>query len=169
MAVALVQNGVHSSQKSHCMHGDAGSDVRRGLHLDTMILFLRQRSNQSMKPTASYSVRTYEVRPLSDKRGVDLISDALPFDRLWHDTPENAVGYAMHSSRSHDAVIRVYDDAGNVIGLRRQTADLFVTNFLSKPYPLPTSLRCRSMFGPLLHSALFAPAGHRFDWDPPAQ
>jgi hypothetical protein len=28
---------------------------------------------------------------------------------------ENAVGYALHRSRSHDAVIRVYDAAGNVI------------------------------------------------------
>jgi hypothetical protein len=27
----------------------------------------------------------------------------------------NAVGYAMHFSRSHDAVIRVYNAAGNVI------------------------------------------------------
>jgi hypothetical protein len=27
----------------------------------------------------------------------------------------NAIGYAMHFSRSHDAVIRVYDDAGNVM------------------------------------------------------
>jgi len=27
-----------------------------------------------------------------------------------------AIGYAMHSSRSHDAVIRVYDAAGDVIG-----------------------------------------------------
>jgi hypothetical protein len=27
----------------------------------------------------------------------------------------HSVGYAMHSSRSHDAVIRVYDDAGDVI------------------------------------------------------
>ena len=27
----------------------------------------------------------------------------------------NAIGYAMHSSRSHDAVLRVYDAAGNVI------------------------------------------------------
>ena len=27
----------------------------------------------------------------------------------------NAIGYAKHNSRSHDAVIRVYDDAGNVI------------------------------------------------------
>ena len=39
----------------------------------------------------------------------------LPFGRLWYDTPDNAVGYAMHYSRSHDAVIRVYDDADNVI------------------------------------------------------
>ena len=39
----------------------------------------------------------------------------LPFGRLRYDTPDNAIGYAMHSSRSHDAVIRVYDDAGNVI------------------------------------------------------
>jgi hypothetical protein len=28
----------------------------------------------------------------------------------------NAIGYADHFSRSHDAVIRVYDEAGNVIG-----------------------------------------------------
>jgi hypothetical protein len=27
----------------------------------------------------------------------------------------NAIGYAMHRSRSHDAVIRVYDETGNVI------------------------------------------------------
>ena len=44
----------------------------------------------------------------------------LPFGRLWYDTPDNAIGYAMHSSRSHDAVIRVYDDAGNVIARTRK-------------------------------------------------
>jgi hypothetical protein len=27
----------------------------------------------------------------------------------------HAIGYAEHYSRSHDAVIRVYDEAGNVI------------------------------------------------------
>ena len=27
----------------------------------------------------------YEVRPRKDKRGVDLISDVLPFGRLWYD------------------------------------------------------------------------------------
>jgi hypothetical protein len=43
----------------------------------------------------------YEVRPRADHRGVDLISDALPFGRLWYDGPSavsNAIGYAMHSS-----------------------------------------------------------------------
>jgi hypothetical protein len=46
---------------------------------------------------------------------VDLISDPLSFGRLWYDTPDNAIGYAMRGSRSHDALIRVYDGAGNVI------------------------------------------------------
>jgi hypothetical protein len=32
----------------------------------------------------------YEVRPRKDKRSVDLISDALPFGRLWYGEP-NAV------------------------------------------------------------------------------
>jgi hypothetical protein len=45
-----------------------------------------------------------------------LISDALPFDRLWSGEPNavsNAVDYAKFRSRSHDAVIRVYDDSRN--------------------------------------------------------
>jgi hypothetical protein len=56
--------------------------------------------------------------PHEGKCGVDLISDALPFGRLWYgglNTITNAIGYAKHRSRSHDAVIRVYDEAGNVI------------------------------------------------------
>ena len=47
-----------------------------------------------------------------------MISDALPFGRLWYGEPNaisNAIGYAEHRSRSHDAVIRVYDAAGNLI------------------------------------------------------
>jgi len=44
-----------------------------------------------------------------DHRGVDLISDVLPFGRLLYDTPDNAIGYAMRRSRSHKAVLRVYD------------------------------------------------------------
>ena len=63
-------------------------------------------------------MHVYEVRPRKDKRGVDLISDRLPFGRLWYGGPNaasNAVDHAKHHSRSHDAVIRVYDDAGSVI------------------------------------------------------
>ena len=63
-------------------------------------------------------MRVYEVDPRKDHRGVDLISDALPFGQLWYGEPNavsNAVNYAKHYSRSHGAVIRVYDAAGNVI------------------------------------------------------
>jgi len=52
----------------------------------------------------------YEVHPRKDKRGVDLISDALPFGQLWYGEPNavsNALGYAKSYSRSHDAVIGV--------------------------------------------------------------
>ena len=41
----------------------------------------------------------YEVRPRKDKRGFDLISDALPFGRLWYGEQNaitHTVGYAEH-------------------------------------------------------------------------
>ena len=60
----------------------------------------------------------YEIRPHKDKRGVDLLSDALPFGRLWYsesNAVSNAIGYARFYSRSHRAVIRIYDAMGSVI------------------------------------------------------
>jgi hypothetical protein len=60
----------------------------------------------------------YEVRPRRDKRGADLISDVLPFDRLWYIEPNaisNAIAYAKFRSPVTHAAIRAYDDAGNVI------------------------------------------------------
>jgi len=59
-------------------------------------------------------MHVYEVRRRKDKRGFDLISDVLPFGRLWYGEP-NAISYAQFFSRSHDAVIRVYDATGKVI------------------------------------------------------
>jgi hypothetical protein len=59
-----------------------------------------------------------EIRQRKDKRGLGLISYVLPFGRLWYGEPDavaNAFGFAKHRSRSHNAVIRVYDEAGNVI------------------------------------------------------
>ena len=72
-------------------------------------------------------MHVYEVRPRKDHRGVDLISNALPFGRLWYGEPNavaNAIGYAMHRSRSHDAVIHGFDDAGNVIETHERAGDL---------------------------------------------
>jgi len=57
----------------------------------------------------------YEVRPRKDKHGADLISEALPFGRLWYDHTEDAIGYVKFYSRSHYAVIRVFDESGTVI------------------------------------------------------
>ncbi|MGH7981953.1 MAG: hypothetical protein ACREFF_02260 [Candidatus Udaeobacter sp.] len=71
-------------------------------------------------------MHAYEVRPRKDHRGVDLVSDALPFGGLWYGEPNavsNAIGYAVHRSRSHDAVIHVYEAAGNVIETHEQKSD----------------------------------------------
>jgi hypothetical protein len=65
----------------------------------------------------------YEVRPRKDKRGFDLISDALPFGRLWYTKADDAVDYAKFRSRSHDAVIHVYDESGNVIETHEHVGD----------------------------------------------
>jgi hypothetical protein len=68
----------------------------------------------------------YEVRPRKDHRGFDLISDALPFGRLWYAEPNaisSAVGYAKHRSRSHPAVIRVFDEAGSLIDVHEHHGD----------------------------------------------
>ena len=75
---------------------------------------------------ASNSMHVYEVRPPSDKCGVELISDTLPFGKLWYSEPNainNAVDYAKFYSRSHDAVIRVYDEADNVIQTHEQAGE----------------------------------------------
>ena len=42
-----------------------------------------------MNPAATTSSHVYEVRPRKDKRGVDLISDVLPFGRLWYVEPND--------------------------------------------------------------------------------
>jgi len=71
-------------------------------------------------------MHVYEVRPRKDNRGVNLISDVLPFGRLWYgeaNAIENAIGYAQHFSRSHDAMIHVYDEGGQVIATHEHRGD----------------------------------------------
>jgi len=57
---------------------------------------------------------------------VNLVSNVPPFGRLWYGEPQaisNAIGYANFCSRSHDAVIRVYGEAGNVIETHEHAGD----------------------------------------------
>ena len=59
-------------------------------------------------------------------RGIHLISDGPPFGGLWYGEPDaisNAIGYAKFYGCSHDAVIRVYDNAGNVIETHKHKGD----------------------------------------------
>ena len=63
-------------------------------------------------------MHVYEVRPRKDKRGVDLISDALPFGRLWYTEVSDAVDYSKFYSRSKPDLIastppQVRADAGS--------------------------------------------------------
>jgi hypothetical protein len=86
------------------------------------------------------TIAVYEVRPRSDKRGVTLISDALPFGALWYGEPaaiENAISYAKFYSRSHDAVIEVYDETGNVIETHEQGQLQRAVSFCSHHVALP--------------------------------
>ena len=85
-------------------------------------------------------MRNLPPHPRSDKRGVDLVSDALPFRRVSYGEPDavsNAIDYAEFFSRSHDAVIRVYDEAGNVIETHEQAGDF---KELEMPWHLTTYL-----------------------------
>ena len=50
----------------------------------------------------------------------------LPFGSLWYAEPNavsNAINYAKFRSRSHDAVIRIYDAADNVIETHEHKGD----------------------------------------------
>jgi hypothetical protein len=72
------------------------------------------------------SQNIYEVRPRKDDRGVDLISDVLPFGRQWYkerNAVANTIGYTKHYSRSHTGVIRVYV-ARHVVCLTKANQDL---------------------------------------------
>jgi hypothetical protein len=57
------------------------------------------RFSQPLSPTAGH---VYEVRPRKDKRGVDLISDALSFGRLWYGTNQELLDCFRKTRRRRD-------------------------------------------------------------------
>jgi len=83
-----------------------------------------------IRPPAPPTILThvYEVRPRSDKSGVDLIADVIPYSPLWYRGPNalrDAIDYAKFYSRLHDVVIRVYDEADKVVERHEQDAGDF--------------------------------------------
>jgi hypothetical protein len=64
-------------------------------------------------------IHVYEVRPRPDKRGFDLISEALPFGRLWYCKPGDAIDYAKFYSRSHAVVVHLPEAQAQVIVLAK--------------------------------------------------
>jgi hypothetical protein len=84
-------------------------------------------ANDAGPMTSINPAHVYEVHPRKDDCGVDLVSDVLPLRcAVLSGEPDeinNAIDYAKLYSRSHDAVIRVYDEAGNVIETHEQKGD----------------------------------------------
>jgi hypothetical protein len=99
---------------------NVGDLTKRAQHmLKTSINLVQQRwAKPNRLKQSTTSIDIYEIRPRAEERGFDLISDALPYSPLWYRGPNairDAIGYAKFHSRSHDALIRVYDAAGSVI------------------------------------------------------
>ncbi len=111
--LARVREKLHSFTPSDDQHFFSAAYFEYGLPTrervyEVIYPRISQQLNHVLHP-----MHVYEVRPRRDKRGVDLISDVLPFGALWYgnsDAIANAISYAKFRSRSHDAVIRVYDE-----------------------------------------------------------
>ena len=76
-------------------------------------------ANSRMQMCATPAQDVYEIRPRKDRDGFDLISDRLRFGPIWYTGPDAvryATAYAKYRSRSrsHRAIIRVLNEAGNM-------------------------------------------------------
>jgi hypothetical protein len=74
-------------------------------------------ANSRMEISATPAQDVYEIRPRKNRDGFDLISDRLRFGPIWYAGPDAvryAVAYAKYRSRSHRAIIRVFNEEGNV-------------------------------------------------------
>jgi len=74
-------------------------------------------ANSRMEISATPAQDVYEIRPRKDRDGFDLIGDRLRFGPIWYAGPDAvryAVAYAKYCSRLHRAIIRVFNEEGNV-------------------------------------------------------
>jgi hypothetical protein len=92
--------------------------------LESFLKAKRQMMRRHKRSTICTDV--YEIRPRADKDGVNLVSDALPYSPMWYRGPKaitDAMDHAKFFNLSHDAVVRVYDETGNVIETHEQSGD----------------------------------------------
>ena len=76
-------------------------------------------ANSRMEMSATPAQDVYEIRPREERDGFDLIGDRLQDGPIWYAGPDAvryAVAYAKYCSRSrsHRAIIRVFDEDGSV-------------------------------------------------------
>ena len=76
-------------------------------------------ANSRMEMSSTSAQDVYEIRPRQDRNGFDLISDRLRRGPIWYAGPDavrNAVSFAKYCSRSRSrwAIIRVFNESGNV-------------------------------------------------------
>jgi hypothetical protein len=76
-------------------------------------------ANNQMEMCSTPAQDVYEVRPRKGLDGFNLISDRLRRGPIWYAGPDairNAVAFAKYRSRSRSrwAIIRVFNEAGNV-------------------------------------------------------
>jgi hypothetical protein len=83
------------------------------------VLSGRLRLGVSSRMVDSPAADVYEIRPRKERDGFDLVSDGLRRGPIWWAGPDAvrcAVAYAKYRSwsRSNRAIIRVFNEAGNV-------------------------------------------------------
>jgi hypothetical protein len=76
-------------------------------------------ANSRMEMSSTPARDIYEIRPRKERDGFDLISDRLRRGPIWYAGPDavrNAVSFAKYCSRSRSrwAIIRVFNESGNV-------------------------------------------------------
>jgi hypothetical protein len=109
-------------------HQPASQRKKTFLHYYASLEAFLKAKWQMIRPPNRSTIRTdvYEIRPRADKHGVDLVTAALPYSPMWYRGPKairDAINHAKFSSRSRDAAIRVYDEAGNVIETHEHARD----------------------------------------------
>ena len=80
-------------------------------------------ANSRMEMSSTPAQDVYEIRPRKERDGFDLISDRLRRGPIWYAGPDavrNAVAFAKYCSRSRWAIIRVFNESGNVTETHEQ-------------------------------------------------